>query len=219
VPTIALVPSDALAKINIAWTNPAPGGATPATAYNDIYRRKSGTSDWTRIATNLPQNSNYDDYGVASGQAYDYKVVAVSTTTTTSDSAVAASSITLRGMWLQDPTNVVNTIHKFMFDANRTVDWRPELATNDYEGRVLPVAEFGTSEDVAITLTLPLDMEEFTDVTAMTALVKLKRPLLYRDGKGAKYYVIIPDLKLQEPLWNGRVMAFSAFAVDYTEAV
>ena len=59
--------------LRVAITNPA--GAT-TTVSNDVYRRV-GSGEWKRVAATVAPNGFYDDYRVAAGVTYDYKVIAL----------------------------------------------------------------------------------------------------------------------------------------------
>lgn len=60
----------------VTVTNPTPEGNEPEISRNDVYRRATGDTAWTRIAT-VDRGGSYQDYTAASGQSYDYKVTAV----------------------------------------------------------------------------------------------------------------------------------------------
>lgn len=64
--------------LSVTATHPAPTGSQPTVAYVDIYRRKVGdASDGARYATQQAAGGTWTDYRVASGQGYEYRVLAV----------------------------------------------------------------------------------------------------------------------------------------------
>lgn len=88
-PTITVDDTTLSGAVRITVDNSNPGGGTPDTTSNDIYVR-SVTSridplrpvggDGIRIATLVPVDGIYDDYAVAAGCEYEYRVEAVTAT-------------------------------------------------------------------------------------------------------------------------------------------
>jgi hypothetical protein len=194
------------------WTIPV-----PVVTSTDLLRRRVGETTWKRIA--ILSGTTYADYSAASDTAYEYEVVAnaANGTNATSDPTLAPV-LDLHGVWLHDPTNPASTIHRFQWDGHgRSYDWEPEVAEIPYVGRTYPVAEFGTMARETVSLTLPLDTET-DDVTSMDRLVRLKKPLLYRDGRGRKMFCVVRGTPYQDTVY-GEQMAFAASTVDYDETV
>lgn len=73
-PIITVSPMDGFLRVQV--TNPVPGTDQPQVIRNDVFRRDTGTTDWTKIGT-APPNGTYDDYAVAAFHLYDYKVQGV----------------------------------------------------------------------------------------------------------------------------------------------
>jgi hypothetical protein len=73
-PSITVTSQDGFLRVQI--TNPVPGTDQPQVIRNDIYRRETGTTAWTKIGTTTP-NGVYDDYAVAAFTLYDYMVEGV----------------------------------------------------------------------------------------------------------------------------------------------
>jgi fibronectin type 3 domain-containing protein len=215
-PTLTATPQNGY--IHLAINNPAPSGSQPTVAYNDIYRRETGTSTWTRIATNIPNNGVYDDYAVASGKQYDYKVTAVGNNGTSSDSAVASKSITLSGVWLHDPLDPAGTIRNFRLqERNRTVQTNYAQTMMQFEGRNLPVADIAgqMTQQVQVTISCTSDSG---DLAALYSLIGRQSTLLYRDTRGRKIYGVVAAIPETEDWWGANVQ-LTIQAVDYQEAI
>jgi hypothetical protein len=215
-PTLTATPQSGY--IHLAINNPTPIGSQPTVAYNDIYRRESGTSTWTRIATNVPNNGTYDDYAVASGKQYDYKVTAVGNNGTSSDSAVASASIMLSGVWLHDPINPAGTIRNFrLHERNRTVQTNYAQTMMQFEGRQLPVADIAgqMTQQVQVTISCPSGSG---DLDALYSLIGRQSTLLYRDTRGRKIYGVVAAIPETEDWWGANVQ-LTIQAVDYQEAI
>jgi hypothetical protein len=216
VPTLTATPQNGY--IHLAINNPAPSGSQPTVAYNDIYRRETGTSTWTRIATNIPNNGVYDDYAVASGKQYDYKVVANGNNGTTSESAVATASITLHGAWIHVASNPAGTIHQFPYDGEgRSADHNLTATMMAFEGRTLPVADIADQETQSIKITVQC-LRGSNDLQALRNLLAAKQTVLYRDSRGRKVYGVISALPERDERW-GTSVDLTIQAVDYQEAI
>lgn len=80
-PTLAATPLPLAGTIRVAITNPTPGGAQPAVATQDLYRRTVGdTSNGIRVATGLASGATASDYRAVSGINYEYRVLTIGTT-------------------------------------------------------------------------------------------------------------------------------------------
>lgn len=83
-PTLVITGQDAAGHIDVAITNPAPGGGEPDLDFNDVFVRVAagGTADGdrpvvgdgVRIATNVAEDATYNDHAVKSGVDYEYLV-------------------------------------------------------------------------------------------------------------------------------------------------
>jgi hypothetical protein len=204
--------------IHLAITNPPPSGTQPTVAYNDLYRRKVGETNWTRIATNIPTNGTYDDYAVASGQAYEYKVTAIGSNDTATDSATATASITLSGVWLHDPLDPAGTIHNFRLrERNRSVQTNYTQTMMQFEGRSLPVADIAgqMTQQVQVTISCPSGSG---DLDALYSLIGRQATLCYRDQRGRRIFGVVSAIPETEEWWGSSVQ-LTVQAVDYMEVV
>lgn len=76
-PTLVATPQPTLGVIRVVITNPTPGGAQPAIATNDVYRRVVGAPlTALRVASGVVNNGTYDDWQAVSGVAYEYEILA-----------------------------------------------------------------------------------------------------------------------------------------------
>ncbi|MFC4768746.1 hypothetical protein [Effusibacillus consociatus] len=204
--------------IAIAITNPTPTGAQPTVSGNDVYRRKVGDTAWTRIKTGVANNGTYNDYAVASGVTYEYYVRAQGSNTTYTDSTTASSSITLTGVWLHDVADPVGTLYNFQWDGDgRSSTWKPEGGLMKYDGRDLPVAEFGTMTEQSATVQLDLRKED-SDYAKLQTLIFGLGTLCYRDGNGRKIFGVVFELPENDQMW-GRKTTIRVDAIDHEEAV
>lgn len=154
-PTISVVPNSATASIIINITNATSTGSQPTQTSNDVNRRNSGTTAWTRIATQISINGSFSDYAVGSGQDYDYKVTTHANNNTQVDSPLIQNqsvSLNNTGLWLHDVSNPAGTLLNLKYMSNQnsiggqtsnTKQWKPQSTTLQFAGRPLPVVEFG----------------------------------------------------------------------------
>ncbi|WP_067924890.1 glycoside hydrolase family 78 protein [Alicyclobacillus shizuokensis] len=215
-PELTVTPQDGFLRLTI--TNPAPQGSQPDVTYNDIYRREAGTTNWVRIATNIPSSGAYDDYAVASGKQYDYKVTAIGANGTTADSAPASVSITLSGVWLHDPLDAPGTIRRFRLrDQQRTLQTQYTQTMVAFEGRSLPVADISDqkTQQVQVTVNCRTDTD---DLAALYALIDRQTTLLYRDSRGRKVYGVVSAIPETEDWWGSSVQ-LTVQAVSFDESV
>jgi len=180
-----------------------------------IWRRAPNETEFTRVAVIGPGGS-WNDYSVASGVDYVYYGDVLSDVNTRSKTPEIDTSITLRGVWLLDPREPLETAYRFQWDGmGRSREREYEASVIHTEGRALPLAEFGSNLSSSVSINLALEGE---DVGRMQALIDRRTVLLYRDGRGTKHYVIIPRMPLSDTAY-GAQMAFEAIEVDYSEEV
>lgn len=194
-------------------------GSQPAVTGVDVYRRQAGNeASRIRIAANLPAGI-FTDWKPASGVAYEYQTVSIGANGTSTTSPYTAQvTVKFRGVWLMDPRTPEDTVHQFQFDGmGRSTNWQPESFKQEFVGRKYPVVEFGSREEFAIEMNLPLD-DETGDRPALGVLQTRKTVLLYRDGRGRKAYIHIPNYPVEDTAY-GQMFKLSAYQVDYTEAV
>lgn len=74
VPLISVTQVSSGAYILVDITNPTARGDRPEPTHNDVYRRKSGSTDKYLFVGTTDPNSSFRDYSAASGILYEYKV-------------------------------------------------------------------------------------------------------------------------------------------------
>lgn len=212
------VVDDGLERLKLTITNPTPTGAEVVTASNDLYRRKVG-GEWARIATALEVNVIYLDFAVASGQDYEYKVVALTGAGGSRESDPSgAFGVTLNQTWLHDPSDPVATSWGFRNRTlKRTISKSLAPALMHFEGRAAPVAEFGD----AVTQSVDFDvlmLSDTNDLATFRSLVDRRATLCYRDSRGRKVFGVIAALtESDHPL--GAQVPISITATHYPEEV
>ncbi|GMA52073.1 hypothetical protein GCM10025857_34300 [Alicyclobacillus contaminans] len=217
-PDVTATPEPMWARIALAITNPAPVDGEPQVVYNDIYRRPTGTTSWQRIATNVPASGTYDDYAVASGQSYDYKVTAVGANGATADSQAVTASVTFSGIWLHDPQAPDSTIRNWhLREQQRTLQTQYTQTMVQFEGRPLPVADIADQKTQQVQVTVNC-RSGTDDLTALYALIDSQTTLLYRDSRGRKIYGVVAAIPETENFW-GSAAQLTIQAVDYQEVV
>lgn len=194
--TPTLTVSAGIGYIDVVPTNPTPEGLQPVVNFNDIYRRD--TTVWERIATNVPVTTTYSDYAVASGQIYEYKVIALGVNGTIAESTGSSLSITFKGVWLHDVADPSGTVHKFVWDGSgRSTGWEPEAVMMQYAGRKNASVEFGESEVESITAQLQMQSDG-VDLAKLDSLIKSKSTLCFRDRRGRKMFGVVLALPLRD---------------------
>ncbi|MBW3113481.1 hypothetical protein KYJ26_16630 [Bacillus sp. MCCB 382] len=203
------------AYVDISILNPEPTGSEPTIVGNDLYRRKQG-GDWIRIAKNI--FASYRDFSVASGETYEYKVLAIGDNLTSSESTVHQASISLRGIWLYDINDAENTLHNFRYDGDgRSSQWEIESSTMRFKGRTRPVTETGEMEDYVVPFALIL--KESAERQALEKIIYSRNIVCYRDGKGRKLFGLITRFPLADEIWGGQTTELEIMRIDYEESV
>jgi len=205
--------------IAINIVNPTPTGSQPVVAYNDVYRRNSGTLSWQRIATQVPVNATYADYAAASGQAYDYKVTAIGNNSTQVDSTVVSTAgVTLTGPGKPGGANPADTVLNLSHNTGQNDDWKPTATPMQFAGRTRPVVEFGEQESYTFNVDLYL-ANNAANWPALRDLIRSKPTLCVRDSMGTKVFGVILDLPKADTTWGDKTSSLSVTEIDYSETV
>lgn len=199
-----------LNKINLA--------SMPIISSNDIYRRVSGDTAWTRIKVGTAEDGTYDDYHVATVTTYEYKARAIGSTGTTADSATGSESVTLTGIWLHNVTDAVGTIKHFIYDGPSSADWQADLVLMQFAGRMKPVAEFGESAQGRVTAQI-LCPRTGTNYADLRTLGRLKATVCYRDRVRLMFGVVgrLPEADEFYPL--NPTLTLEVLEIDFDEEV
>ncbi|PZN05074.1 MAG: hypothetical protein DIU76_08300, partial [Bacillota bacterium] len=175
-----------------------------------------------RIATNVPVDGVVYDYAVASGVAYEYRVVAIGTNGTTAASAwMQAPVLNLVGAWLHDPADPANTIRQFRVSAaqERGEEWAPAMEMLHPAGREHPIAEFGEQTDQRVRTAIIVLPDSLADLHALRRLAELRTVLCYRDSAGRRIFGVLGPLRIRDERHGGYTVDLEITAVDYDEAV
>ena len=232
-PTFALVgyggtlqPSPYLGGyIEVDVTNPAPSGDRPDPTSNTVYRRPSGATAWTAIASVNP-DATYLDYAAGSGITYEYLVRAIADDGSYTDSETDTTSITLRGVWLHDPLDPAGTVVRLPYGkASRSAKIDPTVGGTLYAGRTYPVVDWGeTQQDqYQITAVIPFGTDEYggdwaVDVAAVRTFATLRRTVCMRDSRGRRAFGVLTGFG-ERDTEAGTEVSFTVSAVDYDEDV
>ncbi|MED4586677.1 hypothetical protein P9578_28380 [Brevibacillus choshinensis] len=204
--------------VAIQITNPAPTGTQPNAAFNDLYRKESTETVWTRIASDVPVNGSYVDYTPASGVSYDYKAIVTGDNGTIAESASKTASFTLKGVWLHSVMDPVGTIGNYPFDGNgRSSSWQTEVELMKFAGRDKPVAEFGEQEAENINVSIRVTRDELQYRKLMN-LIRSREIVCYRDGRGRRVFGVCSGLPVTDET-VGYTINLMIDEIDYEEGV
>lgn len=174
----------------------------PGIAYNDVYRRNTGTTAWTRIATQVNSSGTYDDYAVASGQGYDYKITAIGNNGTQIDSQVVTNQsidLSYTGTWIHDVSDPAGTILNLPYYNNSmgSTDgttpngetYTPNAETIQVAGRTLPIVEFGENYTYSLNKGSVVCMTADGTWPILENLIRnTQTTLCIRDGRGKSIF-------------------------------
>lgn len=215
-PTVTVTNDSVNGRLSVSIDNGTPSGTGESTPdHNDLYRRKSGDVTWDLIAENLAVDATYQDYGVPSGTTFEYRVRAWSTVDTYAD-GTGSAALSLMGVWLHDPADAAGTSKHFLYDGlRRTEDWSPVVELFRFAGRPRVVAQFGEMPREEL-LSVVIQTPDSSTRDEVIALAQRKKILLYRDGRGRKYYVVVNSFSLTDDNAGGTVR-LSLSVVDYSD--
>ncbi|WP_419962186.1 hypothetical protein [Psychrobacillus sp. BM2] len=202
--------------IQFAIENPAPTGTQPNLLENEIYKQIDDS--WVRIATNII--SIYTDYAVASKEVAQYRIRAIGENGTYSESDVVnAVAPKLIGVYLHDVQDPEMTIHHYKFDGGdgREDNRQREHAFRQYAGRPRLAIEYGPFSEYQRNVTIKLLRDEIGR-KRLNQFLNDGATLLYRDGRGRKFYTTLPVLPMTD-VWYGNEVSLSLTEIDYREEV
>ena len=206
--------------VRIAIRNGVVDDTDGSPAYNTIYRANVSPQtdeDWIRIAENVPVAGSHNDYNVASGTTYYYKVIAVSIAggflETFSDKL--GEYIQFKGSILHSMEDAQGTGMLLPYNQNGSdEDEEAEVEFFDFAGRTKRVAEFGGRHRGSVKVSLQLSSK--TEVLRLRRLLQLKGVYCYRDANGRRVFGVIPSFVIS-PRSFGATAAFTVEEVDYNE--
>lgn len=202
-PTIVVTPSSDEGLIEIAITNPATGVGEQDAVDNEVARRLVGASAWTTLESDLALNATYEDPTPSSGATYEYRVRTFSAEGTFAD-ATAQGSVSFYGLWLMQPDDA-STLRQYLYDGlGRSESWEPEMSLFHFNGRSLPVVEFGQQTfgaGVGATIQVPSGTTDRADLLRVSDDRVLLR---YRDSQGRNFLGVISSLTIDDTPYGGR---------------
>lgn len=199
--------------------HPTPLSGEPTVNAEDIFVRVVGeVGDGVRVATNWAPSLAYEYLAPTAKIAYEFRVKAFGTNGTyTWSSWTAAPILSFGGVLLHDPASHSTTILSIQNNSQGASDsYKTEHSTTNYQGRELPVVEFGDTTDRSIDVDLVQSLS--SEHIKLRDLVKRRSILCYRDGVGRKAYGIIGINEFQDAFY-GADTSISFTEVEYSEAV
>lgn len=204
------------AGIQFVIENPAPDGTEPNLLENEIYKQID--EKWVRIATNII--SIYTDYALASQEAVKYRIRALGENGTYSESDVVnVIAPKLRGVYLHDVQDPEMTIHHYKLDGidGKSEELQREHAFRQFAGRKKLAIEYGVFVEYQRRVTLNLVRDEIGRKRLIQFLEE-GSTLLYRDGRGRKFYTALPTLPMDD-VFYGNDVSLTFTEIDYREEV
>lgn len=185
VPTLTLTTGDGFIAAQV--TNPDGD-------YNILERSSPNEYDgeFIIISENLPINSLFVDYNVASGELYAYRATAVDSSTT-AQSAIAQESITLTDEKLHAVTrlNATTNLYGSLLSLTGLIPHERSFSVASqsylYAGSTLPDIRLSAIEENEIGLTLFIQWD-FAAVRAVRDIYMLKLYVCFRDTLGNKLF-------------------------------
>lgn len=222
---LPMVPEVILATVepyvSVTVVNPDPTGSHPEVDHNDIERRLTGsTDDFVRIATVGPDGT-FNDYGVASGASYDYRVLGVANLGQVYSDEYSIVAASLLGSWWLDPDDPEGTVIQFIHAGARALTTTLSSGSFHFFGRELPVREFGefTDKALAVEVTVPMDDNYIAGVAWLRAFADRRGVALYRDNRGRKMYVTVDGDVGEADAIGSSVFSMTLTQNDYSEAI
>ncbi|MFE1630740.1 DNRLRE domain-containing protein [Brevibacillus reuszeri] len=204
-------------KMMISIQNPNPSGTEPNVTSNDLYRRELGQEEWTRIKVGIPRNGSYEDFTVASGITYEYKVRAFGNNATMKDTHYYQGTVHLNGVWLHCVGDPSGTTRQFVLRSGYSDEWKAEGSLMQFAGRKRPVAEFGEGGEGNIQVDLSM-LKDSEDRISLQRIVSKRSTVCYRDNRGRKMFGVIFVLPSTDTYY-GYDVSLSIDETDYREEV
>lgn len=185
---------------------------------NEVFRRKHGEEEWTKIAAGLGENAKYEDCAVVSEEEYEYKARAVGVTLGYQDSDVSnIAKVKVRHTQLANTADYTQYV-ELIYNPKRTRNFSFEEELVHFAGRKKPVVERGEQEDA--NMMLSFIVRDHEDLEKLIDLIKQRETILLRDSRKKKMYVTINNLQVQEDWHNKQYeVSFTVNEVDFQEEV
>lgn len=122
----------------------------------------------------------------------------------------------LEGVWLHLPDDPAGTAYNLRYGkALRTAGMDVAGVENVYAGRVFPVVDFGPfeREQVQARAHVPQGPTQAADLAALRSLVRARRPVVFRDGRGRMFLGTLSGHSEQDEVF-GTTVQFTVSRVD-----
>lgn len=193
----------------------------PAVLIDEIYRREVGVETDFRLIATLDPDPVFRDYYVRPGRQYEYKVKALaSSASIESETDLATLDLIGTGIWLLDPADPDDTNVNFRYGEGKSEDVDTLGEGAYYVGREAPVFDYGEylAESVRVSVQVPFGDTWRDQLDTLDEFARLKKTVLYRDGRGRKVYGQLTDMATSDERW-GSLVGFTVTRSDYTEQV
>lgn len=198
-----------------AITQPTPSGGAPAVVSTEFYVRAVGDpGNGALVDTSPTSATSYTFKSPTSGVSYQMRVRVVSADNRYAYSAwvTANAALALRGVVLYSlaaPT----VVKLFRYNGDEAQDdYSAEAELIQYDGRPLPVVEFGTagSRELKVSIAVKTDV----DRDALRTMLLSRSIVLYRDRRGRKLYALITSGPFVDTIY-GTSTELTVTALDY----
>ena len=219
-PLLTVDERDGYARVSIE--NPAPTGDRPLIVDNQLFRRRQGVGDaWVRIAVDLGNSPNYDDYNLAGATPYEYVARAVAAEGGYKDSAEVAVTVHLEGVWLHDLTDPQGSLRQYRYSGGgRKESYEAETTLLHFAGRPFPVAEFGEhgTQSLEASVFVPYQPAPDLGLDYLRSVIDRRAMVVYRDNRGRVIFAALHSLAFEDAR-GGTVASFRVDRVNHEEAV
>lgn len=208
-PMIAGFSVDVLNEYNlITITNPTPSGSRPATTKNEIYRAKADSNSYELLATVGP-NGTFQDYYVAGATSYTYYVrsYAANGQYLNAD-PFEASTETIQGVTLFSPADPASFTKSYLYgNIGRQESITASATSRTYVTGVHPEYTFSgnNNKTLGLSFTIPFGDTHDTDLRSLTALVRARMVVVYKDGRGRFLTGVITSLSVKDEKYGTTV--------------
>ncbi|MBP1971575.1 hypothetical protein J2Z83_003726 [Virgibacillus natechei] len=213
-PEFTFVNDNEKSTITVYIDNPTPTGTDPDVISQNLYRR-TGNTDWIKIADSLNANDYFVDYTPASDTVYEYYVNIRGDNETNADSDVFNALVKVKRAILSI-ANELNKSIRLERVRTRSGGNNYNATTRIFAGRRLPVTEFGESVEGTLDIECLVNQDEFD---LLLNLIERNETMLYRDGRGRKKYVTISNISINDEFINRYSVELPLSEVDYNEAI
>lgn len=189
-PTISLVITDTpsvIVNFNIEYTS--------TFLKAEIWRKTGNSGTWIRIAYNLDNTFSYEDRFIGA-ETYYYKVRAIGTTGGIADSeisSVTGSDLKVRNFHLTNVEDFTQEI-ELIYEPKVSLNNNRKIVATKFAGCLAPKAEKGETKYRTAQLSFLVDDEMYNK---LMNIVDNAQVLLYRDGRGRKFYCQVTSYPTQ----------------------